>query len=101
LGNVTSKYQEEHNKLNNFNNSNSYNENENWFNSLVCVEPVLEIDGQMIILKYKENYKFIQNSYELNLKPPILFKSAYSEILSSILNFMKNPNGKLLNYIYL
>jgi hypothetical protein len=96
LGNVTSKYKEEHNNLNN-----SYNENENWFNSLECVEPILDEEGQSINLKYKENYKFIQNSNELFLKPPILFKSAYSEILGQILNFMKNPNGKFINYIFL
>ena len=89
---MTSKYREDYNGHNMMG---SYNENENWFNSIICVEPHLDEQTQMINLKYKENFKFVPNSNNLNLKPAILFKSAYSEILAQILNFLKNPNRNI------
>ena len=69
------------------NKNESLGENENWFNSIICVESHFDKETQMICLRYKAQHTFVSN--KLILQPSLTFKSAHSEILKQILNYLK------------
>lgn len=95
-----SNYQD--NKNNNIINNNNTMENlpvyENikWFNEICRIKPVIE--NHCINLEYDADYKY--NDFELFLKIPFTFKSAYAMMAKSCLEYFNNKyNGIPFNCI--
>ena len=99
------KYQKNQNKFNinnNINNINNNNielpsqENVKWFNEICRIKPV--INEHNINLEYDNNYHY--NEFDLILKIPFSFKSAYAMMARKSLDYFNSKyNGLPFNHI--
>lgn len=87
LKKITSIYKEDQYKSNNF------NDNEEWFNDILRVEPFFDIEQNKIVLKYREDHKYITGN--LLMRNTLKMKSAYSENLKKLINFLEKGEEKI------
>ena len=102
---ITSVYKEEkpkNPKFKNINNFKDYNNNSNesslpsqenirWFNDICRIKPI--ITENEINLDYKD--KYLNNDYNLILKIPFIFKSAYANMTKNCLEYFNNKYNEL------
>ena len=98
---ITSLFKEEtkyKNNYNDYNYNNNYNinngpsqENVKWFNEICRIQPVIK--DHKINLEYRENYKY--EEYNLMMKIPFIFKSAYSTMTKNCLEFFNNNYNEI------
>ena len=96
---ITSVYKEDKPKRQNYKNNFNYKEYNNnieglpsqenvkWFNEVCRIKPI--INEHNISLEYNNNYKY--NEFDLIMKIPFVFKSAYSTMAK---NYLAYYNGK-------
>lgn len=67
-------------------------DNVKWYNEICRIEPDFS-NPHSITLKYDEKYRY--KDYDIILKLPFKFMSAYSSLCSNVISFIDEPNGKL------
>jgi hypothetical protein len=71
-----------------------YFDNESWYNDIIKVDTTYDSNTHTLNLCYKNNHRNV--SGDLILKTPFIMKSAYSDNLKKIMEFLKNKKEFLI-----
>ena len=82
---------QDNNNYNNINENLPVQENVKWYNEICRIKPVIKEHN--ISLDYDKNYKY--KDFELILKIPLVFKSAYATMTKNCLEFFDNKYNEL------
>ena len=77
---------QDNNNYNNINENLPVQENVKWYNEICRIKPIIE--NHCINLDYDKNYKY--QDFELILKIPFVFKSAYASMAKNCLEYFNN-----------